>query len=134
MFHPIVYADDSILTGILSAFNIIRNITSNNNSEQIHSELNKISIWLKLNKLSLNTSKTKWMVFHMPQKQVTLIQLEIGKIEFEKVKEFNFLGIVINEQLNWKSHVAFMSCKISRTNGIINRLKHYLPLHIKLSV
>ncbi len=35
------------------------------------------------------------MVFHMPQKQVTLPQLEI-----EKVNEFNFLAIVINEELN----------------------------------
>ncbi len=53
--------------------------------------------------------------------------LEIDKVEIEKIKEFNFLGIVINEQLNWKSNVEYISCKIARTNGIINRLKHYLP-------
>ncbi len=41
----------------------------------------------------------------MPQKQVTLPQLENDKVEIDNLKEFNFLGIVINEQLNWKSRV-----------------------------
>ncbi len=93
-------------------FKINRNITNNNNSELINSELNKISVWLKLNKLSLNTIKSKCMVFHMPQKQVTLPQLEIDKIEIEKVKEFKVLVIVINEQLNWTTHVEYISLYI----------------------
>ncbi len=46
-FTSIIYAIDSTLTSILSAFNINKNITNNNNSEQINSEINKISVWLK---------------------------------------------------------------------------------------
>ncbi len=94
----------------------------------------KISDWLKLNKLSLNESKSKCMVFHPHQEQVSSPKLQINEVEIEQVKEFNLLGIVINEQLNWKSHMEHISCKISRTNGILNRLKHYLPLHIKLAL
>ena len=33
-------------------------------NNEINSELEKISIWLKMNKLSLNIQKTKMMVFH----------------------------------------------------------------------
>ncbi len=79
MFHPIIYADDSTLTSILSAFNISRNINNNNNSDQINSELNKISVWLKLNKLFLYTCKSKCIVFHIPQKANHTPQLEIDK-------------------------------------------------------
>ncbi len=67
------------------------------------------------------------MVFHPNQKQVASPKLHINEVEIEQVKEFNFLGIVINEQLNWKSHIEHMSCNISRTNGILNRLKPTSP-------
>ncbi len=41
------------------------------------------------------------MVFHnMPHKQLIIPQLKIDQVEIAKVKDMNFLGIVINEQLN----------------------------------
>ncbi len=73
------------------------------------------------------------MVFHTPQKHVNP-KLRIDGADIEQVKEFNFLGIILNEHLNWKNHVEYLSCKISRTNGILNRLKNDLPLHIKLAL
>ncbi len=74
MFKPIVYTDDSTLTSILSTFDTNSN---NNNSDHINSELNKITDWLKLNKLSLNVIKSKCMVFHTAQKHVTNPKLTI---------------------------------------------------------
>ncbi len=100
----------------------------------INSELNKICDWLKLNKLSLNTSKSICMVFHRSQKHVMYPKIKIDQIEIEQVKEFNFFGIVLNEQLTWNNHTAYLSCKISRTNVILNRLIYYLPLKIKLAL
>ncbi len=70
----------------------------------------------------------------MPHKHIRCPKLKIDQVKIEQVKDLNFLGIVIVEQLNWKSHVEYISCKITITNGILNRLKHYLPLHIKLSL
>lgn len=52
----------------------------------------------------------------------------------ENVKSFNFLGIVIDETLSWKDHVSYISTKISRTNGVINRLKHFLPKSALVSI
>ena len=46
----------------------------------------------------------------------------------ERVTEFNFLGLTINEFMNWNSHASKISNKISRTLGVMNRLKRYLPL------
>ncbi len=84
MFKPIIYADDSTLTSILCAFNL--NNDNNNNSDKINSELNRISDWLKLNKLSLSTTKSKCMVFHRLQKRVRYPKLEIDHVEIELVK------------------------------------------------
>ena len=41
-------------------------------------ELEKISIWLKVNKLLLNIKKTKAMIFHMPPKKVQFPLLRIA--------------------------------------------------------
>ncbi len=58
------------------------------------------------------------MVFHRPPKLVMYPKIKIDDVEIEQVKEFNFLGIVLNEQINWKNHTENLSCKINR-----NRLK-----------
>ena len=127
IFTPVIYADDTTLTNTLSAFNIARD---NANASELNSELDKISLWLKLNKLSLNETKTKCMMFHMPQKKFTRPTLRINGVDIEQVKEFNFLGIVLNKNLNWRAHVDMIASKISRTIGILNRMKRFMPLNV----
>ena len=50
------------------------------------------------------------------------------------VDNFNFLGITINKHLNWDVHTTFVANKISRTIGILNKLKSYLPKHILCTI
>ncbi len=96
-------------------------------SENINKELTKISNWLKANKLSLNANKTKFMILHMPQKKIEYPVLQIDGAHIECVNDFNFLGITINNHLNWQSHTNKIANKISKTIGILNKLKHFLP-------
>ena len=97
----------------------------------LNSELEKIYHWLIVNKLSLNVGKTKFMLFHTVNTHLSYIPtLVINDIIIERVKNFNFLGLTINENLSWKPHVDKISNKISKYSGVISRLKHYLPLNI----
>ena len=88
----------------------------------------KFRDWLTVNKLSLSVVKTKFMVFH---KRVIanedIPDLMIYDKKIARVSCFNFLGLTINEFMNWSSHSAKIANKISRTLGIMNRLKRYLP-------
>ncbi len=129
IFDFILYADDTTLSSTLSCFK--NNNTINDN---INDQLNEISEWLKLNKLSLNIKKTKYMIFHKPKKQVATISLNIDDTVIEKVKDFNFLGLELNKHLTWKTHTNKVSNSISKTIGILNRLKHFLPIKIKLTL
>ena len=61
----------------------------------INTELTKVSEWLAANKLSLNVKKTKYMVFHTPQRKVTYPEIKIYNILIERVPEFSFLGITL---------------------------------------
>lgn len=131
IFRSIMYADDTSLATTLNAFNI--NPTANTD-EMINSELQKVSDWLKANKLSLNVNKSKFMVFHHPKKIFRLPQIKIDNSDVECVDNFNFLGITIDKNLNWKPHIEKIASKISRALGIINKLKHFIPLDSKITM
>ena len=119
-----MYADDTTLS---TSINCSENY---NNCDLINSELSKINEWLIVNKLSLNTSKTMYMLFHMPQKKIVYPRLIIANKEIESVEQFNFLGITLDHHLNWNAHVDKLVSKISRTAGVLPKLKSFLPGYI----
>ena len=64
----------------------------------LHSEMDKLSIWFEANKFSLNLKKTKFMVFKPRQKRsICNIQISIDNQNIVKVKETNFLGVILDE-------------------------------------
>ena len=89
-----------------------------------------MSQWLNLNKLSLNVKKTKAMVFRMPQKKIIQPNIQINGSNIEFVENFIFLGITINNKLNWNSHINKVTNKISKTVGILNKLRSFLPSYV----
>ena len=85
LFKMIIYADDTTLYSTLDVF-------GNYTPKNLNLELTKVADWLKLNKSSINIKKSKFMVFHMPQKQINIPNLEIENIKTESADESNFLG------------------------------------------
>ena len=63
-FSSIMYADDTTLTSPICAFSSADLTTE----ESINIEINKVCHWLKINELSLNVGKSKYIIFHYPQK------------------------------------------------------------------
>ena len=134
-FKAILYADDTNLTSPLCYFN--PSLTLNNCNVQqipnnINSQLNVIFVCLCVNRLALNVKKTKYMIFHYRQRDIRNIMpsLNINNEPVERVTEFNFLGLTINETLSWHPHVQKISNKFSRNLGIMGRLKKILPTNI----
>ena len=71
------------------------------------------------------------MIFHYRQRILTendIPHLMINNTLIEQVTEFNFLGLTVNEFMIWNSHTQKIANKISRTLGVMNRLKRYLPI------
>ena len=124
-FKPIIYADDTSLCATLNSF-------GDSIDDKINTELGKISDWMKVNKLSLNSKKTKSMLFHPPQKKVTNPKICINNHPIDFVSHFNFLGVYLDVHLNWHCHIDVISKKIAKVNGILNKLKHFLPRDILL--
>ena len=74
--------------------------------------LTKLNIWLYVKK-SINTSSFK---------------LTIGKNENKQTDHVRYLGIFLDDKLNWEHHVSNICSKLSKTSGIFYKLRHYVPL------
>ena len=115
-FKAMLYADDTTLVSTVSAFK--QNAGAPDCkllSENINFELTRINEWLALNKLNLNISKTKYIIFHFPQRNMALFNLELKLCgqHIECVRQFVFLGITIHETLNWDRYIDKTANKIS---------------------
>ena len=130
-FKTIMNADDTTLVGKLSNFD---NKNGNDSNTNINIELVLLNDWLKLNKLSLNEKKTKFMMFYSQQREVPNIKLTMNNIDLEPITDFNFLGIIINKHVKWDNHINKIANNIARTNGILNRLKHFLAPGILVNI
>ena len=118
-----MYADDTTIYFNKEDFPKI------NLANHITTELDKIYIWIKHNKLSLNVEKNKCMMFHTIQKKhSTVIALN------RWITYFKFLGILFDESVTWKCHINMVTNKISQVIGILKRLKHVFPQNALLSI
>ena len=128
-----LFADN---TNIIYANNNLRTLEST-----VNSELAKVSEWLKANKLTLNIKKSNYIIFRPRQKtmpfvpQVKIFNPTSNTQTSLEIKDFvKYLGIMIDSDLSWKNHIDFICHKISKSIGIIAKLRHYIPHHLLLSI
>ena len=68
------------------------------------------------------------MVFKPRQKRsICNIQISIDNQNIVEVKETNFLGVILDENLNWKSKISHVASKVAKSIGIISRCSFFLP-------
>ena len=74
------------------------------------------------NKLSINYSKTKYMLFHRRRNE-NLFSLYINNNKIEKVDCIEYLGVKSDDRLSWREHITHIESKLSSACGAIYRLR-----------
>ena len=119
LLFSILFADDT------SVF--IEGTCLNDISEILNTELEKISIWLEANKLTININKTHYMMFHRTRiKHITNFKIYISNNAIDRSINTKFLGVIIDNKLNWAAHILYIKNKISKSIGIIYKIRHFL--------
>ena len=102
---------------------------------KVNTELSKIYDWLLANKLSLNIKKSNFVIFRPTQKILNYqVNLKVfdhrtnSHISLERKKFIKYLGVLIDENLSWSYDIAHVASKISKSIGIISRIRHFVPL------
>ena len=93
----ILYADDANI--ILTAPTIEEVF------EQLETLVKNLVEWVNFNGLALNLKKTKYMIFSRSRNIELPTPLIISKLPIERKREARFLGVIIDESLNWTSHI-----------------------------
>ena len=88
---------------------------------QISNELRKLSVWFAVNKLSLNVSKTNYMIFSNHNINPD-VKVSINEVNLERVYVTKFLGVFIDHKLNWKEHVVNLSKKLQKAFQLYGKL------------
>lgn len=120
--HFVLFADD---TNILFSHHDPKKLEDTINNELLH-----ISNWFKLNKLSLNIKKTNYIIFknkHSNKPNINL-NIKIDGTVLQQVDTTKFLGLLIDSNLSWSSHTQHTSKIISKLNGVIRKVRPFLPL------
>ena len=69
------------------------------------------------------------MVFSPRSKKIQLPNLTLNNTPIEHVNQFDFFGVVLDENVKWAKHINKVSNKINRNIGLISKLKYYLSIH-----
>ena len=114
-----LYADD---TAIFCGGKNIENI-----QRILQKEYNLMDEWFKLNRMQINAKKTKVMMFGTKQKiKNKIIKVKHGNDFLENVTTFKYLGVILDQSLNWSLHVSYINKKINRAIACIRRIHSYL--------
>ena len=118
---PVLFADDSTLL-----------VTANNYKslfEKANCDLGNLYDWLCLNKLTVNEIKTKYMIFTLSNKCQPVpssLELNLNGTQVESVENYKFLGLHINDKLNWKNHMQELLSKIRRNLSVVRKVAYFL--------
>ena len=97
-------------------------------TEIISADLQKISEWFKANKLTVNPSKSNIIIIPPKLNQLPVtIKTYLNNTLIPQTSAANYLGITIDTDLKFHSHIVLLEHKISRTIGILSKLRHFLP-------
>ena len=104
-------------------------------AKQMNLDLRFLSQWLNANKISLNASKTEYIIFKHARKPLNYdFRLSINGKRLHPSASIKYLGVVLDADLCWKSQIDDVATKLKRANGALAKLRHYVPASVLLLV
>lgn len=109
--------------------------------QNMNEDLEILTKYFKVNKLKLNVPKTACMLLANSKRKInnTLsmnqndkIVLEGVELKFESV--IKYLGIIIDDTLNFNEHMLYIAKKIGKKIGYLSRISKYISQWTKITV
>eukprot|EP00111_Clytia_hemisphaerica_P003667 TCONS_00010498-protein len=116
-FSQTLFADDTCLFMSHKNPEALQNL--------INVEVGKISDWLGANQLTLNISKSNYMIFS--EHKQTNFNISISGQTLNHVNEAKYLGVIIDHKLSWREHLKRLHTRIKQNIGILHKVGWFLP-------
>ena len=103
--------------------------------KKMNEDLKLIFEWLCANRLSLNVSKTEFIIFKPPRKHLEQrITLKLNGATLFESKKIKYLGIIMDDRLTWKFHIFELRKKINKAVRMIYKIQKLCPQRVKMSL
>lgn len=117
---PRLFADDTALSYESSDPNDIVRLMAE--------DLSLLQSYFVENLLSLNLSKTKFMIFYSPRLGLPdHRELIVDGVKIEEVDKFKYLGLHLDSNLKWAHHIEALQNDVSSTCGLLWKLSKFMP-------
>ena len=103
-------------------------------NEALNEDLSHLDTWMISNKLSLNVAKPQSTLVPTKARRNVLdrsnqnLQLKIHGTELEVASKIKYLGVYLDNSLDWKDQVRAVSLEVSRGLGLLKHANKFLPL------
>lgn len=121
----ILFADDTTV--------VIKCIDIGKYEDDITFTLNKIIDWLKINNLKINIQKTNLIQFQTHRLRHIDLNIITNNSKIEEVDSTKFLGIMLDKNCNWKTHVQYVCDKLDRFVFAIKKLRETVSTEAALN-
>ena len=86
----------------------------------LNCELAKLTEWLNAKKLSINVSKSHYMVFHCLRRNINKGDILLDTTILTQVSLSKFLGVMLDNKLKWTHHILIYIYIFIRTDTHFN--------------
>ena len=95
---------------------------------KINMEMDKVKNWLIENKLTLNFSKSCYLLINKNPKQIvsSAFNISIDGDKIERCSSTKYLGLYLDEKLSWSTHIQHLSLQLAKITGLLYRLRSYV--------
>ena len=123
-----IYADDTNVSNSSHTIALLE--------KEVNDDLYRLCCWLQANKLSVNKSKSKFMIIASPSylKNITMVpDIKILNKSIERVFQVDHLGVTIDDSLKWDKHVSNLGKKLASATYSM-KLASFLPSSSLLTI
>ena len=100
-------------------------------NKKVNRDLKLIVEWVRANKLSLNANKTEIIIFKSKNKTITKhLNFRISGQKIKPSNKVKYLGVILQEDLHWNKYLLNLGKKLSRSIGLLSKIRHYVPKHL----
>ena len=95
----------------------------------INKELKNLNIWHCANKLTVNPSKANILIISpkLIHDFTELLTVSYDSFQIYLIKSAKYLGVIIDNRINFYEHIKVLESKIARSVGILTKQKAILP-------
>lgn len=125
--HINLYADDTCLFYFGSS---IHDLVS-----QAQDDLNTLTSWFQYNLLTINISKTCYILFKAKNKMIPPhLQLNINNVPLQQKSNEKYLGLILDKSLSWNAHLDKIKTKLSSLLGSLRNIVRCIPHRLRHTI